>query len=81
MNIKIILALVVVATGLFNAQFNREIDTNHIVSKADTVKNLTDADSEIIYFSFDNGNTWKNNSSGIPQRASIGLGGVASSEF
>ena len=34
----------------------------------------------LVYFSFDNGNTWKNVSSGIPQNSSIGLGGVAVSK-
>jgi photosystem II stability/assembly factor-like uncharacterized protein len=31
----------------------------------------------IIYFSYDNGLTWKNNSEGLPSTTSIGLGGIA----
>jgi ligand-binding sensor domain-containing protein len=34
----------------------------------------------IVYFSTDNGINWKNASSGLPQKISIGLGGVAVSE-
>ena len=34
----------------------------------------------IIYLSFDNGITWKNASSGLPQQISIGLGGLAVSK-
>jgi hypothetical protein len=31
----------------------------------------------IVYFSFDNGNSWVNASDGLPENASIGIGGIA----
>ena len=34
----------------------------------------------VVYFSFDNGNTWVNTSLGLPPKISIGLGGIAVSE-
>ncbi len=34
----------------------------------------------IVYFSYDNGLTWENKSTGLPSAANIGLGGIAVSE-
>jgi ligand-binding sensor domain-containing protein len=36
-----------------------------------------ESDNGIVYFSYDNGLSWKNASAGIPQKVSIGLGGIA----
>jgi hypothetical protein len=77
MSIKIILFLFVFASSFCNGQITKKIETDQTVVKSKTAKNSTEADSGIIYFSYDNGNTWRNASSGIPQKVSIGLGGVA----
>jgi photosystem II stability/assembly factor-like uncharacterized protein len=39
--------------------------------------NSTEPLDGIIYFSSDNGLTWKNTSDGLPEKTSIGLGGIA----
>lgn len=55
---------------------------NHYISTctAFSNKNLNIDSSELVYFSNDNGHTWKNCSKGIPQNVRIGLGGLAVSE-
>lgn len=41
------------------------------------IESTTQSDKGIIYFSYDNGMTWRNTSTGIAQKVSIGLGGIA----
>lgn len=48
-------------------------------SKGQVLKN-NDENIGIVYFSADEGNTWKNASVGLPQKVRIGLGGLAVSE-
>ena len=79
MSFKIILALFVISLSSCNGQINRKIEVDQKAIKSEIAKNLIEADSGIIYFSFDNGKSWKNASSGLPQNVSIGLGGVAGS--
>lgn len=43
------------------------------------VTNQNEPNEGIVYFSFDNGKLWKNASTGLPQKMSIGLGGIAAS--
>ena len=50
------------------------------VSYSKDISNTMQSDEGIVYFSTDNGMNWKNASSGLPQKISIGLGGVAVSE-
>lgn len=56
---------------------NKDIEPS--VVKSDTIQNGNEKINGIVYFSMDNGYSWKNASSGIPQNVRIGLGGVASS--
>ena len=76
----IILTLALVAFSSCNGQTNKNTETKQSISNAKNRKNLNETANGIIYFSFDNGNIWKNASSGLPQKVSIGLGGVAISE-
>ena len=57
---------------------NRESTNNTIYPKDTTI--TKQSDEGIIYLSTDNGINWKNASSGLPQKISIGLGGIAVSE-
>lgn len=41
---------------------------------------LDDVSEGIVYFSYDNGFNWENESSGLPSTVHIGLGGIAASE-
>jgi photosystem II stability/assembly factor-like uncharacterized protein len=41
------------------------------------LKSPVETSDGIIYFSRDNGMTWKNTSGGLPEKTSIGLGGIA----
>lgn len=50
------------------------------IVKSVTIQQIMTDTLGIVYFSEDNGNTWKNESSGIPQNVSIGLGGITSSD-
>jgi ligand-binding sensor domain-containing protein len=55
-------------------------DIGQSAVKSKTFQSENEENIGIVYFSQDNGNTWENASSGIPQKVSIGLGGVTSLE-
>lgn len=76
----ILLTLVLVTFSSCHRQTNKTAETKQSISNSKNGKNLNETANEIIYFSFDNGNSWENASSGLPQKVSIGLGGVAASE-
>lgn len=63
-----------------NGQNSNNIETNNKTIYPKNKSNIKQTEDGIIYLSFDNGITWKNESSGLPQKTSIGLGGVAVSE-
>lgn len=63
-----------------NEQSSRHNDSEQNVVNSNMLKKSNDENNGIIYFSVDNGNTWKNASAGLPQKVRIGLGGVAVSE-
>jgi hypothetical protein len=63
-----------------NGQDKSNIEiSNKIIYSKDT-SNTKQSDEGIIYLSTDNGINWSNASSGLPQKISIGLGGIAVSE-
>jgi len=76
MSIRNILAIVLIISSSCIGQSNKNIETDQWAANS---KNFIDSEAEngIIYFSYDNGNTWLNASSGLPQNMSVGLGGVA----
>ncbi len=43
-------------------------------------KDSAEASMGIVYFSRDNGSSWENESTGLPAKVSIGLGGIAAAE-
>ena len=45
----------------------------------DIQQNITDT-SGTVYFSFDNGNSWKKTNKGLPENISIGLGSISTSD-
>jgi hypothetical protein len=68
MNLTYLFALILFALNFGNAQ------------QTDTTLSKIEKENGIVFFSFDNGNNWKNASSGIPEKVSIGLDGVATSD-
>ena len=63
-----------------NGQDNNNIETNNKKNYLERISNNKETDNGIIYLSFDDGDTWQNASSGLAEKISIGLGGVAVSE-
>lgn len=59
------------------AQSSKNNEPGRSADIADTMQKRTGENTGILYFSSDNGNTWKNASAGIPQKVSIGMGGLA----
>lgn len=63
-----------------NGQDKNNLEIKSKVSyPKDTSKTMQSVEG-IVYFSTDQGMNWKNESSGLPQKISVGLGGVAVSE-
>ena len=61
---------------------NSQTSNNFTVEKDNSVLTTRQKEelSGIIYFSFDDGNNWVNKSLGLPENATIGLGGIAVSD-
>jgi photosystem II stability/assembly factor-like uncharacterized protein len=71
--------LLLVILNSCNVQTKKAVENKPPIINAD-LKNQnkpTETLDGIIYFSSDNGLTWKNTSDGLPEKASIGLGGIA----
>lgn len=62
-----------------SGQSLKKTDKEQVTVKTNTVQIKNDDNAGIVYFSADNGNTWKNASNGIPQAVRIGLGGLTAS--
>ncbi|MBK9336119.1 MAG: hypothetical protein IPM98_05865 [Lewinellaceae bacterium] len=77
---SIVITLIYFCLSSCNGQDNNTIKTSIKTSFPENINNIEDTDNGIIYLSYDNGNTWKNINSGLPQKISIGLGGLAISE-
>lgn len=80
MRIYFILTLLIFILFSCTAQSSKNNDTGKSVVKTDTLQKGKDENIGIVYISTDNGDTWKNASAGIPQKVSIGLGGVTTSD-
>lgn len=61
-------------------QVHNNISENDKTTYPKNTSNINETADGIIYISFDNGTSWKSAGSGLPQKISIGLGGVAVSE-
>jgi len=80
MRYSIIFILAYFCLSACNQQVNKDTATNDTTIDPKNVSNIKETDDGILYFSSDNGTTWESASSGLPQKVSIGLGGVAVSE-
>lgn len=78
-NIKLTLFLFILysCNGQNNKIVKIETDIISPVNKSFNRPNNAEDGDGVIYFSDDNGMTWINRSKGLPQKASIGLGGIA----
>lgn len=71
-----ILIILVTLLNLCNGQNKSTVEEKIKGTENSKDPNETDNDG-VIYFSFDNGLTWKNTSAGLPYKISLGLGGIA----
>lgn len=75
------IALILLLTTLFacGQQSNKavKVETPKSNSGSENSYNTSAADTGIVYFSNDNGLNWINGSKGLPEKITIGLGGIA----
>jgi hypothetical protein len=75
------ITLIFLLTTLFacGGQRNKPVEEASKISAPDSknTNNTSSADVGIVYFSKDNGLTWINGSKGLPEKITIGLGGIA----
>ena len=63
-----------------NTKIKTEIEAKKIERNNPSNVNQSDAENGIVFFSDNNGNTWKNKSKGLPDNVNTGLGSIAVSE-
>jgi hypothetical protein len=74
-----ILLLLLIILNACNGQSTRttEPQSSELGTPPLLLTESSEAEKGIIYFSGDNGMTWENRSHGLPEKISIGLGGIA----
>jgi len=74
-----LLILFLILVNYSNGQNKNALNkiSNTIITPSSKLEKTIDATDGIIYFSNDNGMTWKNTSNGLPEKISIGLGAMA----
>ena len=76
-----ILILLLITLNSCNGQTksNSEIESSIVITDTSNLKRPIEKSEGIVYFSNDNGLNWENKSDGLPEKISIGLGGISTS--